>query len=584
MKQKHITNILERLGMVSEFSVERYQLHQILGEEYAVPDYQREYKWEEEQVDELWGDIMWDYENNHGEEPGEYLLGTVVVAKQDNKPYYMVDGQQRIVTLTLLFCAIRDSIINYNDRDIGSSEPLIKIINKYIHKENRPFVKIDSSSNDTLKDIQIGTNNSIDNNKAAKRLNNNYKFLKKRTDELCKKYKLESSEGNEKLRTLIDNLTKKIIFIFVDIKNEDYTHQIFQTLNSRGLELDQADLIKSHLLKKYKGDSENVKRQWDDTMIGVKKKDDLLYESRISRPTKPKTQKSRLYREIKKECTDNNKIDEYIKEIKTDAEFIKYLDDPGSIPDETTIPIKHAFYGIKQINAIYIRRPIITACREWGINDERTKTLVDCLLKFFFMYRTICKKDIDELKRLCGNISTKIENGNEIIDICKTIVKSDDNDQIDRVDAEIFFETFKSKTDRFSNNELRYILTSVEHGLRTDPIIVVGPCEIEHIFPKNPKNIDWPNQNLLSEYTGRLGNITLMSDRWNKSLSNHSYQDKRGTKNSEKPCYLRSELKINEEFLSKYETWNIFQIVEREEEICEEAANVWNLDEFITES
>ena len=103
--------------MVYRYNSDRALLSEILNGNvrYVVPDDHLSYEWKKEQAEEFWEDLMHDYIENLDNKRDEYLLGPIViVSRQDNDSLYdIVDGQQRMITLTLLLCAIYESVQNY---------------------------------------------------------------------------------------------------------------------------------------------------------------------------------------------------------------------------------------------------------------------------------------------------------------------------------------------------------------------------------------------------------------------------------------------------------------------------------------
>ena len=235
---------------------------------YKIPQYQRPYKWEDEQVDKLWDDIYEAYEN--GED--NYFLGSVITAKprDDEKSAYVdvVDGQQRLTTLMIMFCVLRDTYPN---------------INKNEADENPYAVDIDTlqssiAVNGKAKRLKLYTHmqhqsdfeNIILNGDTSK-LKKPYKF-QIRTDEEPKfkfinsavllRQKFEAL-GEDVANDFVNFIFNQVKIIRIDCKSREFAIKLFQVLNDRGMDLTAADLIKSYLLeklyKKYKEDSETSK-------------------------------------------------------------------------------------------------------------------------------------------------------------------------------------------------------------------------------------------------------------------------------------------------------------------------------------
>lgn len=632
------------------FNIKQISLFDLLDGEncYRIPDYQRAYEWKKETVQELWEDLMQNYMDDLSETSDEYLLGPIVVEKDakmnsenNTDCYFVVDGQQRLITLTLLFCAVRESINEYLTEDVSDvdkeiKKELINDINEITIQNGEGIISLnDDKSNHIFQSIQLGKTNikklseklklkyQQELNAPSKNLIKNYRILLVETESLCKKCKLEST-GTElvkaigTLKKIIQNIRKKNLFVYVNIFNDEYSHQVFQSLNSKGQALNQAALVKSYLLKLVKSYLKDppanldVNGSWKKIMDKTESKyhDALLYESLLSRTSKgPEPVKKYLFKFIKnkfkgkpgeKKYQIKQRVDRYLKELETDSKYIHYLNSPGKIPNNWQPTILHAFYGLQQIKAIYIRRPIIAACREWGL-DKKTVQLVDCLLKFFFMYRTICEYNIDKLKKISRTVTEQIltkqiPSEKKLNVIFWTILKHKDKvtGTVENIQTDDFKRKFEEKIHDLSDlGVATYILYSLEYDLnKPGGKPSNGKLEVEHVYPKNPGK-NWEEN--LSAHTDRLGNLTLLSPECNKICSNRSYKEKRNgitAKDKEaweinhpdlsckEDCgYLKSGVKLNKTF-QKYTEWNLHNLKDREEELCKIAYRVWDLSTY----
>jgi len=564
---------------------------------FMVPDYQRAYSWDDARVEELWNDLMENSENSDR----LYLLGPVVTVKKtgaDSPVSEIVDGQQRLVTLTLLFCALRDSLAKHEPEEGGDKadyDDLIKDISKLIKTDNRqPRIKLNNSNDDSVfTSICVGEGTPHQSPKSNTQIINNYQTLLDHTNRLCDDYfgKGNPREAIRDIRKLLDAIKLNVYFIYIVIEEEDYSYQVFQSLNSKGQKLNQSDLIKSLLLNIVQNNDgkDGVKDLWNEIMSSgtIKKNpDDFLYYSMLSR-TCPKSQdgvdevlKKNLYSAVKKHCKDRADVDAYLQNLLADSRIIETLNRPNTLISENDCDpdFVHLFYGIQQINAKYFRRPIIAAYRAWGLSDK-TKSLVDCLLKFFFMYRTISKHDIDQIKRIARDATCQILDGRGLDEILYTVLKSERlGSATDRVDQEAFMKEFKKNVSDLKGPVATYILYSLEKKLSMTTGIRPGffRYHLEHIFPNNP-NDDWADKEELQDHRNRLGNMTLVDMRWNSSMQSRSFTDKR---DKGKRRYSNSDLELNKKHLIGYSQWGVKEIEDREERLIEYAKEIWDLSEY----
>lgn len=243
---------------------------------FQIPRFQRPYSWERDEVENFWNDVV-------NETTDNYFIGSMVVY-QAKKPYFgIVDGQQRLTTITLMLAAVRNAFSSLGE------ENLAKGVHKYIEKPNienlDEFVINAETSFPYLQDhIQSFNGLGIDyevgveeqNLKTAFELINCSlaQFIPIPTDENQPSLFLDDgSDSVSKLKILRDKiLSLKLVFIQLD--NEEDAYLIFETLNARGRDLKTSDLVKNLLLKKLKtGNSrlDSAKESWNSL---VKKFDD----------------------------------------------------------------------------------------------------------------------------------------------------------------------------------------------------------------------------------------------------------------------------------------------------------------------
>lgn len=596
-------------------------LHDVLtsGRHYEIPDYQRRYRWDVSKIDELWEDIV-DLYKDQDHRKIEYLLGSIVTVNGNKTTEMVVDGQQRLVSLTLMFCAIRNSLIKYfskaNVELKNEIANLIKRINERIHVKQNLFIKLnnpadrllfdhiccDGSRNETYEQLKTS---------AGKAIHKNYDALCTHADALCEELKISNSNLSVVivLGEILDALTNRVCVIDITVDDENDAQQIFEALNSKGQQLTQADLIKSYLIQK----SPDAKKDWDNALTrfesaikrNPRKLDECIYYSLLSRHTTGKdVGKRELYKQVKKSVKSESDANKFIAKLKEDINIIDELENPQSIPQ-----LDHLLYGLKQVNAIYFRRPIIAAIRTWGWKDQRTEELIDFLLKYFFMYRSICKMDVGKIRNIARDVTNDIltKGGDlQIKDVCKkplgVVGKTTRKGSNIRLDLDEFHDRFLeefSNVDYDRRGVILYIFISIERHLQKNHFkIPAEGIDVEHIFPQKT-NIDaWPNRTELKAYKNNIGNLTLLPHKWNKILQNYSFEVKKtgikgkqeilltGKDNKDekgKPIvcsYQNSKFELNVD-IQKCDKWGVGEIIERQARLKEHAEKIWDLRSYM---
>jgi uncharacterized protein with ParB-like and HNH nuclease domain len=242
-------------------SIDRSMNDILKGGFYKIPRFQRPYSWEQENVEDFWNDVF----VNSG---AEYFIGSMVVytpAQPDT--FYVVDGQQRLTTITMLLAALRNafekegwpnlalgiqSLIERRDID-NKSQFSLQTETSY------PYFQDRIQSNQPPQD----ENPKIGNEETALQLT--FEFfsdqIKSTIDAIKNDKTLTVANSKQKVKAKLSELRDKLLslkVIFIDLDNEDDAYLIFETMNTRGKDLEPSDLVKSHLTKLLKAHNRNL--------------------------------------------------------------------------------------------------------------------------------------------------------------------------------------------------------------------------------------------------------------------------------------------------------------------------------------
>ena len=544
----------------SKFSASIASIKELLesSERFLVPKFQRNYSWDVEKVEELWNDLVENYETIMNKivpnEEAQYLLGPMVLLKSDrSSDFLVIDGQQRLATLTMLFCVARDMImedatgVDDDRRDVekavGAINNLIQVTELGEHKGWKLVL------NDTDRDLfetvqrfehdeettQLKRINQEFKSKSLTNIKKNYKYLHDRIScaaatnfskdpAQCERIlKMGKEELKERRRENINNLMRFVLFVAeynfvikVILKEDATAFQVFETLNYRGLTLAKSNLIKNHVLNKVGSANrelqDSLSFKWNrifDELIGQDQKDDVfVMESLRSRRTDPNDgiSKKNIYKVIKKKIAaeDPQLCKEFVNELEEDASFLAKLNDPTTYDDLTT---KDEVDAIHILNAQSVRFPILTAYREWcagGKYDERYRELVRVLVKFFFKYRTVRRKHPGDIEAIMSEVASMIYNGASSIrdvvamngketSIIKILKNNDDHGHF----ILEFENEFVAKPVKKS---AKYVLQQItlKLGTKYDDVKPIGGLTLEHILPRN-YNESWNQEEFFKD-------------------------------------------------------------------------------------
>ena len=562
---------------------------------YKIPQYQRPYKWEDEQIDKLWDDIYEAFEN--GED--NYFLGSIITAKpRDNeKSAYVdvVDGQQRLTTLMILFCVIRD---------------LFPAINEGASDENPFAVDIDTIQSSIAlfgksKRLKLFTHRQHQSDFEEIILNGNTSDLKKpykyqiRTDEEPK-YKFINTAvlfneklkeiGESKSQNIINYLFNQIIIIRIDCKSREFAIKLFQVLNDRGMDLTAADLIKSYLLeklyKKYTSDPETSKikeeqfiSDWRAMEQTVKSCDinmnDLfiIYEYYILGQNPKKS----LYDELQDAFKDLDP-NEVISDIKKISHT--YFIDIYEMEDK----IIYSFWYIRW--NMYWKSILLTALHT---NYTDFMKLTKLLRRFYYLY-WIAGKTLSQIKQTSFNLIKWIKEKKTIDEIEVELNSKITNDGIiDLVKRNLSSEHIT--TEAWCKPLLLLMEYNITDNSKLAFIDLNKDLHLEHILPvKYDKFSKWNHitKDVAAIWLNSAGNITLLGGAKNIEASNNPFKVKQeiykgkgkyDDKNDKITAFLITQKIVQDYDLKRYNCeWNVEAMIDRWEWFFKEVGELLDID------
>lgn len=262
-----------------ELNAETKSVNEILSpnKKYLVPRFQREYSWTDEEVDEFWDDIVQQIKvTNKSIKNDEYFIGCIVLVGEDTKQEYLiVDGQQRLTTLTILLRCIVARLEELNDKLAANA--LYKNVIEGTDNDGKFYFKL---ANETPKPLFQNQLQSINPEGLKKAGTEEEHLLQNTFNKLTKKiaaFKLNGYSDLEAIKSIREQTLNYLKFILVTAKNEDDAYTIFETLNARGSSLTSVDLIKNWIFKNYKQThpNDNAKDIWSELRKDITSFSDL---------------------------------------------------------------------------------------------------------------------------------------------------------------------------------------------------------------------------------------------------------------------------------------------------------------------
>ncbi|WOV90266.1 MAG: DUF262 domain-containing protein [Candidatus Zeuxoniibacter abyssi] len=440
---------------------------------YKIPNYQRPYNWESEQVEQMWDDL---YEAYKGDDIENYFLGSIIVTPSEDGYFDVIDGQQRITTLIILFCCAA----NATSMSPSTVEEVKDAVQASVGKKIR--LKLITEINQQIHfEQEIVNNNDLHNIRANKRIRKDNKYINTAIifNEKIKKI-------NNELEGFIRYILDKTTLIKIHCTNKSFAIKLFQVLNDRGLDLTQADLVKSFLLEKLEEeDREKFISNWKDIKRGMDFVNTTMegilgyYEYYLLASNPKKSLSDEIANWIKKNDTSPDACpDAFIHKL---SQFSKYYIE--IIDDDTKT------YSFNYLPHQIYHWPILTAAKKHMSNDDY-EVLRDKLAGFYYSY-WIAGYTASRIKQVSFNIIDIIKKGEGIN---KTMEELDKKINDDRVNERCCDNLNNSA---YGERWLRPLLVAIEYqqtdDSKSDFIKLDKKLHVEHILPKDKKHHDTYN-------------------------------------------------------------------------------------------
>jgi len=401
------------------FNTTNSTFRQLLGNglSYSVPPFQRDYSWSEDEWDDLWQDILGLFEEEG--EPSHYM-GYLVLQSSDSKQFDIIDGQQRITTISVMILAalghLQDLVAGGFDPDnntkrkeqlqnsyIGYLDPvsLIPRSKLELNRHNNRFYQTYLVPLEKLP--QRGLNAS------EHQLRKAFNWFKER----IKGQAGTTAESGKKLAAFIDSLVDKLFFTVITVTDELNAFKVFETLNARGVRLSATDLLKNYLFsvistqQTHETELKSLEERWE-RIVGLLGSESFPEFLRVFWNSRNKlVRKSELFKTIRKRITARDQAFELLRDLDQSAAVYAALRDPQDATwnnDEKD--------ALEQLLMFNVRQPLamLMACHSRYFEHERVAftRIIKAIAVVSFRYNVICNLQTHEQERLYNEIAWKV--------------------------------------------------------------------------------------------------------------------------------------------------------------------------------
>jgi hypothetical protein len=540
-----------------------------------VPRYQRRYAWNNRQeVAQLWQDVLDAVERD----ADEYFLGTIVLDRTPQGILEVIDGQQRLATLTMMLGGLRNKLATlgatYSNASqassklnelimrtdlLGQPQDAVLTLGVYDQDSFRRYVQLRPGESGHLA-LDATLPQSRPGRPPTNRVKEAFKQITESVESLTKQQTPEDQV--RKLARLAEYILGRVTHITITVTEDSDAFTLFETVNYRGLDLSTADLLKNHVFGLASSDQqiEELTGLWTALVSSLEDSQITRFLRYVWLSRHRYVTEKELYPSIK-EHIKTNAIDprDFLADLNDDALTFTNL---GAPKDDDPCALE-----LRDLSAMRMTlgMPFLMAAKD-KLDERGFKRAVRVVETLSVRNTLVGKRNPNELERRFGDWARQFRTGSNFSDV------ADDAKKVSAPDNE-FRDGFKELSE-LSSAQARCLLRKIEWHRDVETQIAPAGVDIEHILPQSP-NEHW------TEYMGgteeevlaasqRLGNLTLLSERLNKKAAAKPFLEKRDN------FYAKSKIKMTNALVSyDHRTYDI--IASRRAELAEKAVEIWRL-------
>lgn len=546
------------------------------GKRYLVPPYQRDYSWSEEQWEDLWNDIV----DLHEVPEDRHYLGALVVEVRGDREFLIIDGQQRLATLSLFALAVIERLRNMAEGGVepaASRERAQQLWNRFIGEKDPASLTessrlyLNETDNAFYQDYLVQIRNPL-NPKRLPRSNRLlwecFRYFARQLDELGERWKT----GQELASLLSETVARQLLFILITVDDELNAYTVFETLNARGLELTTTDLLKNHLFSRVRvpADLEVLQRRWRDLVAIVEQERFPEFLRFHLLCEQPMVRSQRLFKVMRDRTRTAAEVFVLLEALEKRAELFAAVSDPNH---EYWAELSEARKYIRELELFRVRQSMPLLFVAWESFSRADFVRVLRLLSTIsFRYTVVSGLNPSALERTYHDAAKAVADGGAVtpaavFEQLRSIYVDDGKTRQD-------FAGLTVKTAGRRRKLAKYILSRLEQDAGRDCDPATDPGTIEHILPESPTDA-WREHfdpGRWDDSVYRLGNLTLLEARSNRTVGNAMYEDKLAAYEGSRYALSRQVPEIAPE------QWTPELLEKRQEQMAARAVHVWRSD------
>jgi uncharacterized protein with ParB-like and HNH nuclease domain len=546
------------------------------GKIYIVPKFQRDYSWDPDNWSDLWEDILALYKTPLS----SHYMGALVLQNSatSDREFQVIDGQQRLVTISMIAIAIIEKIkqLKSLNIEVDNNQEREEILKRtYLGDKNPSSLRYSSKLilNENNDDFYQGNLVNLRFPKSVRSLTKSNRLLWQAYEYFSTQIDRDLQEilqhGDRLASFITETVAKNLLFIQINVEDELNAYTLFETLNARGISLGPTDLLKNYMFSMFKGpdDLKQAQRQWRaiiDVISMEKFAEFLKYYFSLKHKFIRTNKLLKIARASIRTAEESFSL---LEELEKYSFLFTALDNPDDdfwqdFPGISNYVKELSLFRVKQIY------PVLFAAFNRFSSQEFTRILRMVSI-ISFRYTVVGDRSPSDLERIYTEaaqaiITDKVKNIQAVFAALRPAYVEDEEFRNDF--ARLSIPTKSSKSKKLA----QYILTKLEMDLSSKEI-AAGSFTIEHILPESFSG-NWSedfSEEQREKSVYRLGNLTILESTLNRSVGQKNFASKQ-------EIYRQSIYALTQGI--EYSEWNYETIAARQSQLADSAVRIWRID------
>lgn len=577
---------------VTNFKTENNTFRKLIGNglSYRIPRFQRDYSWTEDQWEDLWNDILTVLVADAGE--GAHYMGYLVLQSSDDKRFDVIDGQQRLTTLSLIVLAVLKQLqrlVDAGKEADANARRLEQIRQTYVGYLDpvtllaHPKLTLNRNNDNYYQSYLVPLGHLPQRGFRASEhlLRRAFEWFDR---ELGKYLKQTAGDEGRRLAEFVEGMSDRLFFTVITVTDELNAYKVFETLNAGGVRLSATDLLKNYLFSVLDRSSDagsdrgsradhelrSLEERWE-AVVGRLQSENFPDFLRVHWNSRQRfARQAELFKVIRAHVSTRERVFELLRNMEADLDTYLALASPEAShwsPENKQLATTLKTFRVKQ------PYPLLLAARR-AFDEADFAGLLRATVVISLRYNVIASYGTAEQERTYNAVAERIAHGEltrlgPTLDALRGIYVSD------KAFRAAFAEKVIRTTDSRNNRVVRIILCALEKHLSGNDISVSSDAiNIEHVLPQNAQD-GWGgfSNEEADALVYRLGNMTLMRAGANRDIGNRPYAEKRA-------LYEQSAIVITQRLAEHNADWTPDRLAAWQNWMADQATSIWRIGQF----